>query len=335
MSATDSFFRPSMRSSQASLGNMRPDRTMMIGWSILALAALVLRFAVTIDDFSFDDIELPKSISILLLSGIFGRRLQFLGWTKIGLWAEISSQFIHSSIAAALGSIFLASTNFPLQDINLDAIDLRLLHCDWRFIIYIAEHYPKFMFILSYAYTTITWQPVILLLLFFMLKRFDLAKSFCLAWMAVLAISTAIFPFAPAIGGYLHHNISRSQTHVLVAAAWRHVEILKPVRDGSLRALNANTLEGIITFPSFHAAAAVLLAWGFWHLRYARWPALALNLAMLVSTPFVGGHYLIDVVFGCAIAALVLIAVARLRRECMGGAALQGSGSANVREQIG
>ena len=65
------------------------------------------------------------------------------------------------------------------------------------------------------------------------------------------------------------------------------------MRNGSMTELGglAYFRVGIITFPSFHASAAILLAWGFWGVRFVRWPALALNLVMTVSCPFVGAHY--------------------------------------------
>ena len=40
------------------------------------------------------------------------------------------------------------------------------------------------------------------------------------------------------------------------------------VRDGSLRVLDFDKLTGIVTFPSFHAAAAVLYLWAFWPVRW-------------------------------------------------------------------
>ena len=51
-------------------------------------------------------------------------------------------------------------------------------------------------------------------------------------------------------------------------------------------------------------AAAVILAWAAWPMRAIRWPAILLNGAMLVSAVPIGGHYLIDIVAGCVVAAI-------------------------------
>ena len=103
---------------------------------------------------------------------------------------------------------------------------------------------------------------------------------------------------------------------VQVPAAWRHAEILLPARSGALRELGWEHINGIITFPSFHVAAAVLLGWGFLcTLSVVRWPALALNALMLISTVVIGGHYLIDVYAGLIVAMVAIAATERLARR--------------------
>lgn len=314
MSITDTCLAPSTASARTRPGVLTSDRTLVAGWSIIAVAASIVSTAILTGRFSLGDTVLLKAFSGLATTGVCGMALRARGWVKAGVSSEIFSQFMLADMLAALVSVILASTDLPLQDDVLQNLDRGLLGFDWHWIIQVSKDCPNVMLILSYCYTSLTLQPLVLLACLFLLDRFHAAKTFCVAWVATLAISVAIFPLVPAVGGYLHNDVTQDQTHVLVAAAWRHVEILAPVRDGALRSLSADTLEGIITFPSFHAAAAVLLAWGFWHLSYVRWPALALNLAMLASTPFVGGHYLVDVAAGCVIAILTLIVATKWQR---------------------
>jgi membrane-associated phospholipid phosphatase len=70
--------------------------------------------------------------------------------------------------------------------------------------------------------------------------------------------------------------------------------------------------EGIITFPSLHAALAVILIAAFWPLPVARWICAVINTLMLAATPIDGSHYLIDVVAGIGIALLCLVAARAL-----------------------
>jgi hypothetical protein len=53
-----------------------------------------------------------------------------------------------------------------------------------------------------------------------------------------------------------------------------------------------------------------------WHardIRWLRWPALVLNIAVLIATPIQGGHHMMDVLGAIPVAALALF-VARARK---------------------
>jgi membrane-associated phospholipid phosphatase len=62
-------------------------------------------------------------------------------------------------------------------------------------------------------------------------------------------------------------------------------------------------LTGIVSFPSFHAASAVLYIWALWPARVVGPVATVLNLLMMAATPVIGAHYVIDVFGGVALAA--------------------------------
>jgi membrane-associated phospholipid phosphatase len=79
------------------------------------------------------------------------------------------------------------------------------------------------------------------------------------------------------------------------------------LRDGSLRHLEMFKLTGIVSFPSFHAASAVLYLWALWPVRYLGGIAAALNLLMIAATPVIGAHYIIDVFGGVALAAISIL----------------------------
>jgi membrane-associated phospholipid phosphatase len=76
--------------------------------------------------------------------------------------------------------------------------------------------------------------------------------------------------------------------------------------------LNLNTAEGIITFPSYHAALAIIFLVAFWSVPLLRWPSVVLNLALVAGTPIDGGHYFVDLGAGMAIAMVSILAASRL-----------------------
>jgi membrane-associated phospholipid phosphatase len=84
------------------------------------------------------------------------------------------------------------------------------------------------------------------------------------------------------------------------------------LRDGSFRLVMASGSEGIITFPSLHAALAVILIAAFWPVPIARWVSAVVNALMLAATPIDGSHYFVDVLAGIAIAVLCLVVAHKL-----------------------
>ena len=72
--------------------------------------------------------------------------------------------------------------------------------------------------------------------------------------------------------------------------------------------------EGIVTMPSYHTVQAVLFTYAFRHTGLVGYGIATLNMVMLLSIPPIGGHYLVDVLAGGALA-LGAIAVQRALRH--------------------
>ena len=60
------------------------------------------------------------------------------------------------------------------------------------------------------------------------------------------------------------------------------------ITTGTFRSIPLDNLEGLITFPSFHTAGAIMFIWALRKVPYVRWPAIALNAALIASTPIDG-----------------------------------------------
>ena len=86
------------------------------------------------------------------------------------------------------------------------------------------------------------------------------------------------------------------------------LDVAALLRDGSLRTLDLFHINGVLTFPSFHAASAALYIWGLWPMRWLRPLNLLVNGAMIAATPIGGGHFLVDVLGGVAVAASIYAA---------------------------
>jgi len=82
--------------------------------------------------------------------------------------------------------------------------------------------------------------------------------------MLALMVTIVISIFVPAIGNYQLLGLTPADVpNVNVTAFLLGQHDIPAVRDGSLRDRELLKLAGIVTFPSFHTASAVLYAWAF------------------------------------------------------------------------
>lgn len=143
----------------------------------------------------------------------------------------------------------------------------------------------------------------------------DANAEFTFAFGLALIATTLIAALVPAIGVYQEIGLDPASLPNLEAGAYlEQLRDLPPTRDGTLRHLDLLGLAGIVTFPSFHAASAVLYSWALWGARWIRPIVVVANGALLLATPIVGGHYFIDIFAGIAIAVVAIAASRRVGR---------------------
>jgi PAP2 superfamily. len=115
-------------------------------------------------------------------------------------------------------------------------------------------------------------------------------------------VTIGVGVWLPAAGAFVHD-------HLPIAAHTGYVAQMQALRDGTLLRIDLRHAEGLVVFPSFHAALALLLAWGASGLRRLRWGFWIWSGAIVLVTPSEGGHYFVDVFAGVALAILVILAV--------------------------
>ena len=131
-------------------------------------------------------------------------------------------------------------------------------------------------------------------------------------------MAAAVSAFVPALGAYHEFGLSVQDFPLFKPGAFEsHLVDFPLIRDGSMRALDLDAMTGIVTFPSFHAASAVIYLWALWPVKLLRPIALIANLLMIAATPAVGGHYFVDVVAGLALAAASIAVAGRICRAVL------------------
>ena len=233
----------------------------------------------------------------LLMSRPYGLRL---GYVLVSI-----AQLGCLSIVGALLTYVAASANLALQDAALDRWD-RILGLDWASYYRFMTARPE---ILPYAYTAyaaIALPPFGVPIVLGLTKNYARLQRYTLATLLTLLIVAFISALIPAIGTYLQHDLSPEFSTYSATGYLIQLERLPAIRNGDLHILNLSHIGGIVTFPSFHAAAAVLALWAWWGVWWMRPGALMLCTSTMVATPLLGGHYFVDVFAGIAAAGLAI-----------------------------
>jgi PAP2 superfamily len=292
-------------------------RAYLLNWLPLCLIAQALLLCLAITAFSLEiDSALLK---VVFMAGLFtAAGYCLVSLKRASSWAPRLA-FILLSIAqlellflfATPLTYILASANLPMQDANLARLD-QLLGLDWRAYYRFVYERPALVPYVYLGYAMITWPSFGVPIVLGLTKHYFRLQQFTLACILTVVATALISALLPAVGTFYEYGISPDLPVFRASGYLIQLRELPLVRDGSLRVLDLKTLGGIITFPSFHAAAAVLALWAFWGVWWMRPLALIANVGMLLATPLVGGHYFVDVFAGVALAMLAIAAAQRL-----------------------
>jgi hypothetical protein len=232
-------------------------------------------------------------------------------WLRIADVVEVAGALGLLAVFVPLLTCMLARTGAPLADQRLIDWDAAL-GFNWLRLVSLLKDQQTLTLVLCHAYASLMQQPTVLLVMLGLAGLTHRLQQFALAWTVSLVATVLVFPFLPAVGGYLHHGLTPTDfPFIRVPAPFMYGKVLLAVRDGSMSELGILALEGIVAFPSFHTTAAILLAWGFWGVPFVRWPALALNVVMIASCPFIGAHYIVDLIAGGLLAWAAIIVARR------------------------
>jgi hypothetical protein len=288
-----------------------------LNWIPLGCICAVLALSLALTDFTIDWFGAGTLFGIAAIYGGFAyynaKSARRGNATVVFMLGAIAQANLVAGLAAVLAYV-AAAVALPLQDANLYAMD-QSLGLDWRAYLAFVNDHPLVSALLAKAYGMIGSQILIVPLVLAAVGRFCRLQQYIFALALTLIATVAISALVPAIGVY----------HFLGLTAADHPNVnpvtyldcardLPLVRDGSLRHLELFKLAGLVTFPSFHAASAVLYGWALWPLRWVRPLVLIVNGAMLAATPIGGGHYFADVLAGVAITVLAIYAARAVGR---------------------
>jgi membrane-associated phospholipid phosphatase len=232
----------------------------------------------------------------------------------VALMHSVSFFFLVPATLALMSYVF-AAKNLPLVDGMLADAD-RLMGFDWTAHLALIWSWPTLGHALEGAYHATGITLFLTLIILIVMKRTEQSMELWFLMVATGIVTMVTATFVPAEGAFVFHqpNPALSQEAAALNGIW-HLEHFRAVREGTLRHLDVGKIEGIVTFPSYHTAMAIIFAWVLRGTVFVL-PAALFSAVVVLSTLAIGGHYLIDVIAGAAVTATV-IALSRAGRRRM------------------
>lgn len=240
--------------------------------------------------------EVLIQVSVLGCIGLGGVYFHVRGHGRFVETVAGMMQMLTFTIGFTVAMYAVCSLGRPLVDDRLAACDAALGFHLPAVVAWVQRH-PQIGAVLELAYRSLLPQTVLAIAVLGLTGRHQQLHGFLMPFFLSLVLVLVAFALWPAAGPFAQYGLEPS------AVQRRYLEHFHGFRDGARTVISWRAAEGLVTFPSFHTAAALLLAYA---LRWNRWlfvPVALLNLAAIVSTMTTGWHYLVDVLGGIALAA--------------------------------
>lgn len=242
-------------------------------------------------------------MAILIVAAGMFRRAR---WTRTADALEIATLLSFQGLAATLLQYPLATIAIGSPDDLLLAAD-KMLGFDW---IAFADYFssPAAIEVLRHSYRSMFYQ---FMFCAFVLPAIGLSVR---AWQFVTASVVCVlfcvlpFPFFAAEGAYA----GCKSAFPMIEDTCNFAIVIQQIRAAGPIVLEPWMQKGLVSFPSFHAAAGLLCVWAVWPIRHLRAPFLLLNAAMSVGAIVIGKHYFVDIPAGYAAAVIAIVLARRL-----------------------
>jgi hypothetical protein len=228
-------------------------------------------------------------------------------------FSEYAGIFTIIALVGATASYPVAALTHGYADVRLQAVD-EALGFDWLYWYRLVAAHPVLQGLGTIVYRSIYVTPALLLWCAARSGQHESAYRFIAGFWLASILTLAAFSLMPAVGPFSHlwHG---PIAYMPESELWQS-GLIPALREHTVHVVDLGHLRGIVSAPSFHTAAAVLYIVAGWRVAALRWPIVALNAAMLLSTPVEGTHYFVDMLLGVAVA-LASLALVRLYEQAL------------------
>ena len=238
---------------------------------------------------------------IVMLTGfaLYGRGRNDL--QGIVNWASATLFAIPFSVAAVVLSYLAATVDLPLVDGQLAAFD-QALGFDWLGLMDFVNYHAAFGRLTPLIYLTIFPELALIILFLGLTKRANAMSELVDVYWITLLLTILFSALFPTLDPFAHYGPSLSRFPIVQPTAGIvFLPDYHALRAGTFHTFDFGAMQGIIAFPSFHTALALMMTWA---LRQIPWLLIAgciYNGLMIFATLTEGGHYLSNVIIGCLI----------------------------------
>lgn len=217
------------------------------------------------------------------------------------------AQMIAFGSAVLLLNYLGAMSRFPLIDRYLVRAE-NALGIDWLSLFAWVQDHAVVGHLLELAYSSFTIQIFILIMLLPGLGRIERLREFVWLFVITAMITITTSWFLPAEGAWAYYKVSH-------LTSGYYIQDFNDLRMGKMTEIFMDRITGIVQFPSFHAATALIFIYTSRGIRVLFPLSLSLNVLMIASTPVYGGHHFADVLGGLAVVPLAIFILRSWQRE--------------------
>lgn len=280
-----------------------------LGLSVAVCALLLWKAGLRVDPLRPGNAPYFVALALLfalrpMLASVGGRRAQVAG-----VLGEYVAFFMAMALIGAVSTYPLAALSQGWADAWLQRTD-EALHFDWLAWYRASADHRSLQLLGTAAYQSIYVIPAALLAAFAIRGQRREAHRFLAGFWLAAILTLALYCLMPALGP-LSYLWKGPIPYMPASAIWQET-LIPPLRAHRISLVNLNELRGLVSAPSFHTASGVLYIATAWRCANLRWPLISLSVAMLLSVPVEGTHYLTDMLIGAAVALVALFLAARL-----------------------
>lgn len=292
--------------------HLRPFAPLFAAYALLLAVSWMVLGArgIAVSEDSWTTLALTLALAGALVGGALISRNE-----RALLAALTAASFLAMAPALAIFSYAMASAGAsrPLFDAAFARIDAAM-GFDWLATVAAVNEWPSAVQLLKKCYHWTIAAVMYAYVLLNVLNRRDRILELAWAMLLTCVLANLIAAAYPAVGAYVFHQPAAAIRDAISAdsGVW-HLKHFEALRAGTFALYDIRTTEGIVTFPSYHTAVALVVPIalrGLGPVTAAAWVFAGL---VVLSTVPIGGHYLIDVIAG---AAMTVAVCALLARRC-------------------